>query len=249
MLISFLHKFFPKKKSIPDSLENSQDNQKTFDLKVEDIMTPRADIIGVQGNASLQDLVDIFLKTSYIALPVFRKTLDHVIGAIHIHDVLRLKDKEDLAWQKKLRPVSFVPGSMNVRDALNRLQEREEAFLLIVDEYGGVDGLLSLHHLLQAVADPLHRNEDDVFLQSFYREDGALIVDGRLSLGAVEEALSFSFEEERPIETIGGLVCALEGRVPLRGEIMTHPSKVFFEIVEADPRRIKRLAVHLPPSE
>lgn len=251
------------KKKIPEK-SNHLDGKETEDpvnlfassfkklhaLALWDVMIPRADIIAISGKSSLEDVISLFLETKATALPVFRDTLDHVIGVLVIHEVLALQqNKEKTGWHRRIRPVSFAPASMPALEALTILKERHEAFLLVVDEYGGVDGLVSLDGLLQEMGDLLNIWEEEELFETVQREDGAHIVDGRLDLETFEEEFaSFLSDSERKgdVETIGGLACALAGRVPLRGEVIPHPfSGTLLEILEADPRRVKRVAVHL----
>lgn len=254
---------FFKKKPSPDALDQqpledptqlfASSFKKLHNLTLWDVMIPRADIVGINGKLSLEDIAPLFLETKTTALPVFRDTLDHVIGMLVIHDVLALQQeqKEKTAWHRRIRPVSFAPASMPSLEALTLLKERHETFLLVVDEYGGVDGLVSLERLLQEIGDLLDiwTEEEKALFETTQREDGAHIVDGRLNLDTFEEELGpflSDAERQNDVETIGGLTCALAGRVPLRGEVITHPtSGTLFEVLEADPRRVKRVAVHL----
>lgn len=229
--------------------------KKLHHLTLWDVMIPRADIIAISGRFSLEEIASLFIATKAMALPVFRDTLDHVIGMLIVHDVLGLQqeNKEKMAWYRRIRPVSFAPASMPALEALTLLKERHEAFLLVVDEYGGIDGLVSLEGLLQEMGDLLNVWEEEELFGTIQRDDGAHVVDGRLALETFEEEFGYFLsdaERQGDVETIGGLACALAGRVPLRGEVISHASSgTLFEILEVDPRRVKRVAVHLRKPE
>jgi magnesium and cobalt transporter len=221
-------------------------------LTVGDVRVPRADLIAVSKEDSFDAVVDRFIQTQAQALPVFRNNLDDIIGLISVHEMLAFFAKKSAdAWARKLHPVSFVPASMPALEAFLALSDQQAPFVLIVDEHGGVDGLASQKALVKALGSQfgLWEEETEILETVEWNEQGAYLIDGRLPLEAFEEEFNLSLqlsEREEDIETVGGLVCSLAGRVPLVKEAITHPKGVTFEILDADARRIRRMAVYLP---
>jgi magnesium and cobalt transporter len=172
---------------------------------------------------------------------------------ISVHDILSLfAQKSTEPWARKLNPVSFVPASMPALEAFLALSDQRAPFVLIVDEHGGVDGLASQKALLKALGSQFGLWEEETEILEtveWSEQKGSYLIDGRLPLEAFEEEFNLSLqlsERGEDIETVGGLVCSLAGRVPLVKEVITHPKGVTFEILDADFRRIKRMAVFLP---
>jgi CBS domain containing-hemolysin-like protein len=221
---------------------------KLRELTAYDVMVPRADIVAVVHDVTLPALVDVIRREAHSRYPVFRATIDDVVGMVHIKDVLAYWGAEKpFNIYDLLRKVLFVAPSIRVLDLLLEMRKTRLHLALVVDEYGGVDGLVSIEDLVEAIVGEIedeHDTDESPKLQRL--ADGAWLVDARLPLESFEAEIgSVRTEEEREadIDTIGGLVVSMAGRVPTRGEILTHPSGLEFEIVEADPRRLKRLRV------
>jgi CBS domain containing-hemolysin-like protein len=214
---------------------------------VEDVMVPRVDIIGVECDATLAEVIVTMTSSGHSRLPVYRETLDDAIGMIHIKDVLAWRGRdEQFQLAKLLRGVLFVAPSMEVLQLLLEMRASRTHMALVVDEFGGVDGLVTIEDLVEEIVGEIadeHEKDDEPSLQT--AADGALDADARVSVEALEQHLGrvLSTEERDEIDTLGGLVVSLAGRVPIRGELIRHPSGLEFEVLEADPRRIKRVRV------
>ena len=225
------------------------------ELKVADIMVPRADIIAVEASTPLPDLVRIFRDAQHSRLPVYRDTLDNPVGMVHIKDLIGLAVPEaegaphPKTMQDIRREVLFVPPSMPVVNLLVKMQSTRIHLALVIDEYGGTDGLVSIEDLVeQIVGDIEDEHDTDEAKLIIPRKDGEFDASARADLEEVEKAVGFALvdeEEAEEIDTLAGLVFSLVGRVPQRGEIVAHPAGVEFEVLDADPRRLKRLRVRV----
>jgi CBS domain containing-hemolysin-like protein len=225
------------------------------ELKVADIMVPRADIIAVEAGLSLPDLVRNFRDAQHSRLPIYRDTLDNPIGMVHIKDLIGLAVPEvegaphPKVMQDIKREILFVPPSMPVVDLLVKMQATRIHLALVIDEYGGTDGLVSIEDLVEQIVGDIEdeHDTDDVKL-IVVRKDGEFDASARASLEDVEKTVGFRLvdeEEAEEIDTLAGLVFSLVGRVPQRGEIVRHPGGVEFEVLDADPRRLKRLRIRV----
>ena len=221
------------------------------DTRVDDVMVPRADIVGLSCDLPLEDIVRRFVESGYSRLPLYRESLDDVRGMVHIKDLMQFWGATGVQpIDAIVRDVIFVPPNMPVLDLLMRIQNNGVHMALVIDEYGGVDGLLTIEDLVEAVvgeiADLYDRTlEPEIRPQS----DGSLIVDARVEVSELESHTGLSLlddEREEDIDTIGGLAFALADRVPVRGEELAHSSGMRLIIMSADPRRIHTLRVILP---
>ncbi|WP_425450330.1 hemolysin family protein [Virgifigura deserti] len=226
---------------------------KLRDLTAYDVMVPRADIIAVPIDIELTDLVRMMSTHGHSRIPVYRETLDDVVGMVHIKDVLACSTgdrKFNLA--SIARQVLFVAPSMRALDLLLQMRLSRIHMALVVDEFGGIDGLITIEDVVEEIVGEIEDEHDiDEGPKLIDRPDGTLIADARATIDEFEERVGpiLSDEErEEDIDTLGGLVFSLTGRIPSRGELITHPSGVAFEVLDADPRRIKRLRVRNLPS-
>ena len=214
-----------------------------------DVMVPRADIVAVEVGTSLQELLKVMGKVGHSRLPVYRGTLDDAVGLVHIKDVLpRTAKAERFKLESITRRVLFAAPSMRVLDLLLEMRESRIHMALVVDEFGGIDGLITIEDLVEEIVGEIEDEHDVAELPKLVdRPDGSLIADARTTVEAFEERVGrFLSEEEREedIDTLGGLVFYLADRIPGRGELILHPgSGISFEVMDADPRRIKRLRV------
>ncbi|NQV57211.1 MAG: HlyC/CorC family transporter [Rhodospirillales bacterium] len=219
---------------------------------VNDVMVPRADIVAIDAKASLEDLVELINRESHSRVPVYRESLDGAIGMIHIKDVLAAREAgRSPELSSILRDVLFVAPSMQVLELLLEMRVKRSHMALVVDEFGGVDGLVTIEDLVEEIVGEIEDEHDqDVELEMVQRRDGSFDADARIALDVFEEKIGsvLSDEEREEIDTLGGLVFMLAGRVPVRGELVTHASGVEIEVLETDPRRIKRLRV-IPPAD
>jgi CBS domain containing-hemolysin-like protein len=199
----------------------------------------------------LPEVIELMTKMGHSRLPVYRETLDDAIGMVHIKDVLAWRG-EDAAFRlaKIMRRVLFVAPSMEVLELLLEMRAKRSHMALVVDEFGGVDGLLTIEDVVEEIVGEIEDEHDrDLEPNLVLRADGTIDVDARAPVEVLEEKFGhkLSDEEREEIDTLGGLVVSLAGRVPIRGELIAHPSGVEFEVLEADPRRIRRLRFRCPP--
>jgi CBS domain containing-hemolysin-like protein len=237
-------------------------------LTVEDVMVPRADIVAVDDSVSIEELLRVFRTEEHSRVPIYHETLDDPRGMIHIRDLMSWITEEanggegeklnlskvDLSRSaasiRITRELIYVPASMSVLDLLLRMQTLQLHLALVVDEYGGTDGLVSIEDLVEEVVGDI-ADEHDVEDEPMIRKDPrlGLIADARIPIEEMEEHLGVELvpdEQEEDIDTLGGVVFSLTGRVPARGELVPHPSGIEFEVLDADPRRIKKLRIHVP---
>jgi magnesium and cobalt transporter len=225
-------------------------------MRVDDVAIPKVEIVSVPFGIELDALVDVFRQSGLSRLPVFSGTLDTPLGLVHLKD-LALRhgfsaESQDLNLREMVRPLLYAPPSMPVGVLLQKMQTDRIHMALVIDEYGGVDGLVTLEDLIETVIGEIedeHDIEEDVLWA--VEKPGVYLALAKTPLDEFEAATGFRLmqDDEDEIDTLGGLVFFLSGRVPARGEVIKHPDGAEFEIVEADPRRIKRLRVCLPGAE
>jgi CBS domain containing-hemolysin-like protein len=225
---------------------------KLRNLTAYDVMVPRADIAAVPADVELRDLVQIMSAKGHSRLPVYRETLDDVVGMVHIKDVLTcFVGEKPFDLKSILREVLFVAPSMRALDLLLQMRLSRIHMALVVDEFGGIDGLTTIEDVVEEIVGEIEDEHDvDQGPKMLARPDGSLIADARTTIEEFERRVGpvLSEEErEQDIDTLGGLVFALTGHVPTRGESITHPSGIVFEVLEADPRRVRRLRVRNLP--
>jgi len=219
-----------------------------------DVMVPRADIVSVGIDASLDDVIATMSRNGHSRLPVYRESLDDVIGLVHIKDVLPYaRDRRPFDLSEILRDVSIVAPSMRALDLLLEMRLSRVHMALVVDEFGGIDGLITIEDLVEEIVGEIE-DEHDVAQgpKLIERPDGSIVADARAAIEDLEDMVGpVLSDEERAedIDTLGGLVSYLAERVPTRGELIVHPATgIGFEVLEADPRRVKRLRIRdLPP--
>ncbi|MBI3453579.1 MAG: HlyC/CorC family transporter [Rhodospirillales bacterium] len=221
---------------------------KLRELTTYDVMVPRADIITVSYDVSLADLVKAMTREAHSRMPVFRDSLDDVIGFVHIKDVMQFwGGGREFKLADILRRLLFVAPSMRLLDLLLEMRKTRLHMALVVDEYGGVDGLVTIEDLVEEIVGEIEDEHDVDEGPRLVREsEETVLADARLPIGEFEQQIGpILTAEERAadIDTIGGLVVARAGRLPSRGEVIVHPAGFEFEILDADPRRLKRLKV------
>lgn len=223
-------------------------------VRLDHVSIPRAEIVAVPVDISLADLVEVFRDSGLTRLPVYEGTLDQPVGMAHLKDVA-LKagfngGGEDFSLRDMLRPLIYAPPSMPAGVLLQRMQTERIHLALVIDEYGGVDGLVTIEDLIEQIIGEIE-DEHDQEEGKFWRleKPGCYIAQSRAPLEDFEAEIGLDLSdalEDEEIDTLGGLVFVLTGRVPTRGEMVRHPSGTEFEVIDADPRRIKRLRVRLP---
>jgi CBS domain containing-hemolysin-like protein len=225
-------------------------------LKVADVMRPRADIVAIEASATLGEAARAFSESQHSRLPIYSETLDDPQGFVHVRDVMELlapdasgevraKFSDRLLLRIK-REILFVPPSMTLSTLFLRMQSSHIHLALVVDEYGGTDGLVSMEDLVEQIVGAIE-DEHDVEAPLLQAKPGdAFDADGRAPIDQVEAAVGASLalpEHEDEFDTVAGLAAALAGRMPQRGEILHHPAGFDVEIVDADPRRVKRVRI------
>ncbi|WP_425038044.1 hemolysin family protein [Primorskyibacter sp. S187A] len=224
-------------------------------LRVEDVMIPKADITAVPNTITRDDLVDVFRDSGLTRIPVFDGTLDTPVGFLHLKD-FALKHGFNgkggrFSTKAMLRPLLFVPPSMPIGVLLAKMQTERRHMALVIDEYGGVDGLVTIEDLIEQVIGEIedeHDLEEDKMFS--LEKPGCYLARAKTPLDEFQAEIGMNLTahdevDEEEIDTLGGLVFMLAGHVPARGEIVPHPDGPEFEVIDADPRRIKRLRVRL----
>ncbi len=245
------------------------------DLRVEDVMVPRPDIIAVNIGLSLAEVLAVFRTAGHSRLPVHGDTLDDARGMVHIRDFMAhvtapaadegpaamsvspLTLARSLQEADILRPVLFVPPSMPLLDLLVRMQSFRTHMALVIDEYGGTDGLVSIEDVVEMIVGDIEDEHDEGEAPTVETgPDGSVLADGRADLEDVSEAIGLDLSAEaaeEDVDTLGGLLNALAGHVPGRGEVVRGREGVEFEVLDADPRRVKRVRIlrrsPVPPAE
>jgi magnesium and cobalt transporter len=218
----------------------------------DDIMIPRADIIAMRVDVTLDEALAQIRREGHSRLPVFREQLDDIVGMVHIKDVFAYVGRpEAFQLESILRRPLLIAPQIPVLDLLLQMRQARMHLALVVDEYGGIDGLLTIEDLVETIVGDISDEHDEVVGPMVTeRGDGALDLDARLPVEEFEQRLGpvlTEDEREADIDTVGGLVFTLAGRVPARGEVIGHPSGFEFRVLDADPRRIRRLRVRRTP--
>ena len=233
------------------------------DVRVDDVMVPRADIKAVEENTNHRDLLPLFADCGHSRMPVFRETLDQPVGMVHVKDVLTGLQADMAAPEEEepaimiaelLRPLLFVPPSMPALDLLLKMQATRQHMALVIDEYGGTDGLVTIEDLIEEIVGEIEdEHDEDDGAQLRRLGDGLWRAQARLPLDELEAELGLPFSDDESfaeVDTLGGLVFAIAGRVPERGEMIGYEAKngreIEFVIRDSDPRRIKTLDIKMP---
>lgn len=227
-------------------------------LRVADVAVPRAEIVAVERESDRASLIEVFRESGFSRLPVYNETMDKPLGLLLLKDLV-LRDGFDLGQRAAaeplvelgdlLRPLLFVPPSMPLVVLLQKMQAERTHMALVIDEYGGVDGLVTIEDLLEQVVgqiDDEHDTADDDLWSA--EKPGIWLVQARAMLDDLKDAIGVDLRDavgDEDVDTLGGLVFLLMGRVPARGEVIAHPAGHEIEVLEADPRRVKRLRVRL----
>lgn len=247
---------------LTDSATNLSDDERTMirnilqyhEVRVDDVMVPRADIVAFDDSDGFEALVAMFLDAQHSRIPVFSDNLDHVTGMVHIKDIVRpLSPKANGQARRRpsvaslLRSVLYVPPSMRVIDLLARMRAARVHMAIVVDEFGGTDGLVTIEDLVEQIVGDIE-DEHDLAEPDAVKEIGEneWLADARLSLEKLEEVINVplrELDEEIDVDTLGGLVVYLAGSVPPIGELIKHDAGFCLEIIDGDPRRIKQVRI------
>lgn len=222
-------------------------------MRLSDVMVPAAEIVAVDVDIDKDALVEVFREHGFSRMPVYEQTLDRPLGLLLLKDLaLRYGFNGNTGpfdLRPLLRPLIYAPPSMPLSVLLQKMQAERTHLALVIDEYGGVDGLVTFEDLLEEVVGEIDDEHDIVEGRLWLQErPGVWIVEARAPLEAFEEAIGMQLAdtEDEEIDTVGGLVFMLSGRVPAEGEEIEHESGAVFEVIDAEPRRIKRLRLRLP---
>ncbi len=215
------------------------------DMSVDDVKIPRADIIAISVDIKFTELIKLISETPFTRLPVYHHTLDDLLGHIHVKDIALHAKNSDFNIRNIIQQVLFVPPSMRLLDLLLQMRSTQIPMAYVVDEYGGVDGLVTSWDIIREILGDLQDDHTpEISSQITSLDDGTYIIDARLLVEDLEERVGkILTDEERQedIETVGGLIMYLAGRVPDRKEVISHSSGIEFEVLEASPRSITRL--------
>ena len=266
-MISFLGKFFPifarpasRREELTELLQESLDDKTSFDshegtllqnflglrdTTAADVMVPRADIVSVALADGFDNIIQQMSDANHSRVPVYRDTLDDVAGIIHIKDLFaNLRNDQTPEVESLLRPALFISPTIRLLDLLHEMRLRRRHLALVVDEFGGVDGLITIEDLVEEIVGEIEDEHDTTEQLRFdQKSDGTAIVDARFEVETLEAITGplLNDDERDEIDTLGGLVFSLAGRVPGHGEVVRHRAGVQFEILEGDPRRITLL--------
>src|SRR5215468_1004997 len=246
--------------------------------RVADVMVPRADIIAVQKNIALGDLLKVFASQAHSRLVVYDDALDDAIGMVHIRDLIALMTARaaeaaaqageqqplptgldlkaidlsmSLSSAKLVREILFAPPSMPVLDLLAKMQATRIHLALVVDEYGGTDGVVSMEDIVEQIVGEIADEHDEDFVPGVVRQaDGSFLANARASLEDATAIIGPEFdvgEIAQEVDTLAGYIATRIGRLPVRGEVVPGPGRFEIEVLDADPRRVKRLKIYQSP--
>ena len=217
------------------------------DLTADSLMVPRADIVSIDLTENIDSVMSHICSANHSRLPVHNGSMDLILGMIHIKDLMpHLLEGSKPDLEKLMRPVLFVSPSIWVMDLLHEMRLKRRHLALVVDEFGGVDGLVTIEDLVEEIVGEIEDEHDEMEMPRFELiEEDSAIADARLELEDLEKLVGplVDVEEREEIDTVAGLVFQLAGRVPVKGEVIRHPCGLEFEVLEGDPRRITLLKI------
>lgn len=221
---------------------------KVYNRTAADVMVPRVDIVALDLETPFSEVLKCMIEQGHSRVPVYRGTRDDVIGFVHVKDLLGpAADRRPTKLAPILRKVLFVAPSLLILDLLVQMRQARTHIAMVVDEFGGIDGLVTIEDLIEEIVGEIEDEYDVAEGPNLIeRADGTLIADARIPIEQLEERQGIRLRpigEQEEVDTLGGLVSSLAGRVPGRGEVIGHPSGIEFEVLDADPRRVKRLRV------
>jgi magnesium and cobalt transporter len=223
------------------------------DITAWNVMVPRADITAIDVKTPIPELVSEMVKMAHSRLPVYRSTLDDVVGMVHIKDVLaHLNSSKKMVLSDLIREVLFVSPTIRALDLLQEMRMTRRHLALVVDEFGGIDGLITIEDLVEEIVGEIIDEHDvEEGPKIVEQADGTTIANARATVEELETLFGpvLSAEEKEEAETLAGLIFSITGRIAKRGEIIRHPTGLEFEILEADPRRIKSVRIHRPSTK
>jgi CBS domain containing-hemolysin-like protein len=221
---------------------------KGHDRTAADVMVPRVDIVALDVETPFPEVVKCMIEQGHSRVPVYRDTLDDVVGFIHVKDILSaVAERRETKLAPLLRKLLFVAPSLPILELLVQMRQARTHIAMVVDEFGGIDGLVTIEDLIEEIVGDIEDEYDEAERPTLIeRADGTLIADARTPIESLEQHEGIQLrpdDDQEEVDTLGGLVSTLAGRVPKRGDVIAHPSGIEFEVLEADPRHIKRLRV------
>ena len=212
------------------------------DISAEDVMIPRADIVSVDITDGFESVIRQISEAAHSRVPAHKGNMDELLGMLHIKDLIaHALDREPKALSDLLRPVLFVAPSIRLLDLLQEMRLKRLHLALVVDEFGGIDGLITIEDLVEEIVGEIEDEHDQSDAPHFDVEpDGSVVADARLELSSLELLynLNLDGDEREELDTVGGLVITTAGYVPVRGEVIIHESGLEFEVLDSDPRRV-----------
>ena len=274
MIKNFLSKFIYKssldKTNLKEDLETVLDNKsnntdgiskqervmlmnilKIDEILARDIMIPRAEIIALEESISFDEAIKIFVEGAHSRIPIYNEQLDNITGMLHIKDLVKYQTENDIKGNfidSIKKDILHIPPSMPALDLLIKMQLTRLHMGVVIDEYGGVDGLITIEDVIEEITGEIEDEHDDKDVSMFIKlSPNTFEANARLSIIELEKISQIQLiNEDDDTDTIGGLVATVAGRVPQRGEIIKHDSGIVFTILDADPRRIKTIKISLP---
>ena len=274
MIKNFLSKFIYKssldKTNLKEDLETVLDNKsnntdgiskqervmlmnilKIDEILARDIMIPRAEIIALEESISFDEAIKIFVEGAHSRIPIYNEQLDNITGMLHIKDLVKYQTENDIKGNfidSIKKDILHIPPSMPALDLLIKMQLTRLHMGVVIDEYGGVDGLITIEDVIEEITGEIEDEHDDKDISMFIKlSPNTFEANARLSIAELEKISQIQLiNEGDDTDTIGGLVATVAGRVPQRGEIIKHDSGIVFTILDADPRRIKTIKISLP---
>lgn len=221
------------------------------DLTAFDVMVPRAEIASIPHDITRDQIIDFVAKNPLSRFPVYKDTLDDIVGTVHIKDLFLAMAPNDACFSLDLiiRDVSIISPALPVMDILLNMRKSKRHMVMVVDEYGGIDGLVTAGDIIEAIIGRLDDEHDtDADPQFVINDNGTIFADAKVAIEDFEKQLGpvLSEDERDEIDTLGGLVMSLAGRIPTRGEVLIHDSGLEFEVLDADPRRVISLLIRQP---
>ena len=248
----FLNKIIKNK--LPLKIDEEKIIFNVFELPqklVSDIMIPRSDIISIDADLTIRELIKLIGRTNHSRYPVHEKNRDNIIGMVHIKDAVSSSESiKKIKIKKLIRKILFAPPSMNVLDLILKMRISHTHMAIVIDEHGGVDGLVTIEDLVEEIVGEI-KDEHDAQKEKKKEihseiEEGKIVISARMQIKQFEKKygkILFNKKDFKNIDTMGGLVFTLSGRIPLKGEIIKHSTGCEFEILEADTRRIRKILV------
>lgn len=219
------------------------------DTAVSEIMTPRPDIIATSVDASYEDVRRVMVESAHSRIPVYHESIDHIVGVLYAKDILRLNAGDPFDARELMRVVPFIPETKTIDDLLTDFRTEKVQIAIVVDEYGGTAGIATLEDILEELVGEIDDEYDEPATPPIQRiDDSTMEVDARVAVHEINAAMEINLPEDGAYETIGGFVFSHLGKIPMPGETLEHGG-IEIQVVDAEPRKINRLRIHLPRNE